>query len=163
MAIELLFRFLKLAGVFAILWTFLWANGRYGCRRIEGQEMAPTLTQDRNVTMDPRPLAAEDFDRGDVVAYSLDAGGRGVRNLVGRVVGLPGDRVKIVKGEVVLNGEKLAEGYVHSKNRSTEDYAEVFVPRGSLFILCDNRNASRIVDSRAAGPLGHRAIVGRLR
>ena len=47
--------------------------------------------------------------------------------------------------------------------RLGEDYAEIVVPRGTVFVLCDNRSASKSLDSRTLGPIGAWAIVGKLR
>ncbi len=163
MAVELALRFLKVLVLFVILWTFLWVNKSYGCRRVEGQEMAPTFPQDKNVMLNPQIRNPGDLDRGDAVAYAYEIGGRGVKNLVGRVIGLPGDRVKIVKGEVFVNNERLVENYVNSRNRSSEDYAETLIPRDTLFVLGDNRNGAKLVDSRAFGPLSAWAVAGKVR
>jgi signal peptidase I len=163
MAVDLALRFAKLLAVFGILWTFLWFHSSYGCRRVEGQEMAPTFPMDKNLTLRPGRVPALDLERGDVVVYSHEIGGKGVKNLVGRVVGRPGDRVSIVKGEVHVNGEKLSETYVSGKNRGTDDYAEVLVPRGTVFLLGDNRNGAKGVDSRAVGPVSDWAVAGKVR
>lgn len=163
MAVHLALRFAKLIAVFAILWTLLWFNSSYGCRRVEGGEMSPTYPMDKALTIRPGRPEAADLDRGDVVAYAHEVGGRGVKQLVGRIVGLPGDRVRIAKGEVLVNGQRLAETYVNAKNRSSEDYAEVLVPRDAVFILGDNRTGAKAVDSRALGPVSTWALSGKVR
>ena len=55
-------------------------------------------------------------------------------------MGLPGDRVKMVKGDVFVNGEKAG---VTTDKKVVEDYAEIIVPRNTIFTLCDNRGASK--------------------
>lgn len=163
MAIELALRFIKVLVLFVILWTFLWVNKSYGCRRVESQEMAPTYPQDKTLMINPQIRNPGDLERGDGVAYAYEISGKAVKNLVGRVIGLPGDRVKIVKGDVFVNNERLNEGYVNAKNRSSDDYAETLIPRETVFVLGDNRNGARLVDSRTFGPLSAWAIAGKVR
>ena len=82
------------------------------------------------------------------------------RKVTARVIGLPGDRVKIVKGEVLVNNSK-AGGPV-DKKAAAETYAEIIVPRNTVFVLCDNRG-QKTLDSRALVPIGSWAILGKLR
>jgi signal peptidase I len=82
--------------------------------------------------------------RGDiVVAHSsleLDEG-NGTKNLIKRVIAIPGDTVSIYGGSVYVNGEALIEPYI--KDGYTEgDMPEVTVPEGTVFLLGDNRQNS---------------------
>jgi len=107
--------------------------------------------------------------------------------LIKRVVGLPGDRLRIAGGQVFINGAALREPYVafepapHNPARDNfpgEIYAgpqvdpewwrqmqsltrdgELTVPPGQYFVLGDNRNHS--LDSRYWGFVPRDAVVGR--
>jgi len=93
--------------------------------------------------------------RGDIVAFRHESDARAV--FIKRVIGLPGDRVRIDRGQVYLNGAKLEEPYVgHSNDRS---YAEVTVPPLAVYVLGDNRAQSE--DSRTFGPVGDNQLIGR--
>jgi signal peptidase I len=85
-------------------------------------------------------------------------------SLVERVVALPGDRVSIRRGRVVLAGRQLAEPYVRV-NDPTCDACNlprtVVIPAGHVLTLGDNRAASD--DGRYWGPVAVGAIVGRAR
>ena len=98
------------------------------------------------------------------------------RNYIKRVIGLPGDRVAIINGAAILNGEKLtieAEGdgkwteggegrtYHILSGPGVEDLPEETVPPACCFVLGDNRQNSS--DSREFGfvPLGD--IIGTAR
>jgi signal peptidase I len=164
MTAELITRCVKILIAFVLLWGGMWLFNTMGCSRIEGPEMTPTLVAEKNALIDPRIHRAEQLQRDDVIAYSCELPGTrgGPRKVTARVVGLPGDRVKMVKGEVFVNGDRAATGVAPDK-KAADDYAEIFVPRDTVFVLCDNRSASKTLDSRTLGPIGCWAIVGKLR
>jgi signal peptidase I len=162
MTVELITRYVKILIVFVLLWGGLWVFNSMGCSRVD-TEMTPTLPADKNAMIDPRVHHADQLNRDDIIAYSCElSGGKGSKKVTARVVGLPGDRVKMVKGEVFVNGERAATS-VSPDKKALDDYAEIFVPRDTVFVLCDNRSGTRILDSRSLGPIGCWAIVGKLR
>jgi len=163
MTAELLTRYVKILLAFAALWLGLWAFNAMGCNRVGG-EMTPTLTAEKSCLLDPRVRSVEELKTDDIVVYLAEvSGSREARKVTARVVGLPGDRVKIVKGEVLVNGSRAATS-VAPDRKAPDDYAEVYVPRDSIFVLCDNRGGTtRNLDSRGLGPIGQWALVGKLR
>lgn len=80
--------------------------------------------------------------RGDIVV--LDGWGSG-NNYVKRIIGVPGDQVDYVNGELLLNGIYTEEPYAINEN---DDYS-VTVPEGMYWVLGDNRPESS--DSREHG------------
>jgi signal peptidase I len=162
MSVELLTRYVKILIAFVLLWGGLWMFNSMGCNRVEG-DMLPTISEGKNALIDPRVRQADQLSHDDIIAYACEMpGGKPQRTVTARVVGLPGDRVKMVKGEVFVNGERAATS-VSPDKKAADDYAEIFVPRDTVFVLCDNRSGSRGIDSRALGPIGCWAIIGRLR
>jgi len=163
MTVELITRVVKILIVFVLLWGGLWIFNSMGCNRLES-EMTPTLPADKNALIDPRVHQADQLNRDDLIAYAYEIpGGKGARKVTARVIGLPGDRVKMVKGEVFVNGERSAAGNAPD-HKAADDYAEIFVPRNTVFVLCDNRGGNtKTLDSRSLGPIGCWAIVGKLR
>jgi signal peptidase I len=77
--------------------------------------------------------------------------------LIKRLVGLPGDSVKItVDGKVFVNGDQfVVENVELSENYN---YLEYFVPNDSVFVLGDNRANSQ--DSRYIGFIPIENIIG---
>ena len=161
MTVELITRYVKVLIGFVLLWLGIWVYNIFGFSRVEGPEMQPAVSAEKNALIDPRVRQPDQLHRDDVVAYIYDIGGKGgQRRVTARVVGLPGDRVKMVKGDLFVNNEKAG---VTTDKKTVEDYAEIIVPRNTIFTLCDNRSNSKGLDSRALGPIGYWAIVGKLR
>lgn len=77
---------------------------------------------------------------------------------LGRVIALPGQRVRITAGDVYIDGTKISQDYV--ANKSVKDnYEEIIIPKGHVYILVDNRTAAEkrpghyLRDSRQLGPI----------
>ena len=159
----LITRCVKILVAFLLIWGGLWFFNTAGCARTEGGEMMPAIPAEKSLFIDPRVNRAEQLKPDDVILYSCEIpGSRTARKVAARVVGLPGDRVKLVKGEVFVNGQRAATSVAPDK-KAADDYAEIFVPRDSVFVLCDSRSGSKNLDSRALGPIGCWAIVGKVR
>jgi len=94
--------------------------------------------------------------RGDVIVFEPPRNPD--EDYVKRVIGLEGEEVQVVKGQVFINGQPLEEPF-EPKTGSYTMPQPVFVPEGSVFVLGDNRNNSN--DSHNWGPLPTENIVGR--
>ena len=100
-----------------------------------------------------------DFKRGDIIVFYLkDNGDEGGEYLVKRVIGLPGETVEIHNGVVFIDGHPIKEPYIVHKD--TSNFGPYTVPSGKIFVLGDNRPASR--DSRFFGAIKESSIVGRV-
>lgn len=107
----------------------------------------------------------------DEVCLSANAATANNIHFVKRVVGMPGDRIKIVDGRVYRNGKKANEPFVNtSKDLIQTERAfdcdicqikEFTVPEGNYFMLGDNRGMSE--DSRVWGMVPKKAFVGKVR
>jgi signal peptidase I len=130
-----------------------------------------------------RLLPYRDVARGDIVAFLYPEDVR--QTYVKRVIGLPGDRIRMVHKQVVRNGRLLAEPYTRHIPGSTDPYrddfpsmpdalatprgrdmllhhirdGEVEVPPGALFVMGDNRDNS--ADSRYWGFVPRDYVVGK--
>lgn len=81
---------------------------------------------------------------------------------VKRLIGLPGDTVEIREGEVFINGQALEEPYLDpAHTRRKPNMEPVTLGEDEYFVLGDNRDNSN--DSRRIGPIGRKALVGRVR
>ncbi len=120
--------------------------------KVEGTSMEPGLTDNERIFINKftYKLNLGDVRRGDTVVfwYPLDT----TKSYIKRVVGLPGDRIRIVRGQVAVNGTPLNEEYVAERYRDSTTWAdgrEVTVPASDYFVLGDHRSSSS--DSRAWG------------
>ena len=158
--------------VILALLIFLGFHLSIGNYRVEGSSMVPSLEEGEYVIVnklvyarppDLLPFLGELEDpylfhgprRGEVIIFEFPRDME--RDFVKRVVGLPGDTVEIQRGQVIVNGAPLSEPYItHHSNGS---HPKTTVPRGSYFVLGDNRRASN--DSRDWGPVSESRIIGR--
>lgn len=135
-------------------------------------------------TWDDRILPYQPVRRGDIIVFHYPV--HPSQDFVKRVVGVPGDRVRLVNRQVQVNGVFLAEPYVIHRSpvhdvfrdefprgslvpqvearwwlqmkKLVED-GELIVPEGSFFVLGDNRDDS--ADSRYWGFVPRENIIGR--
>lgn len=126
--------------------------------RVYGQSMEPNLHTDQRLVVEKisynRWWPVRGPQRGDVVVFHVDPDSD---LLIKRVIGLPGDRVEIRSGQVIINGDPLDEPYITRPTYG--DYGPVDVPPLHIFVLGDNRGFSN--DSRAFGALPLDSIIGR--
>ena len=99
---------------------------------------------------------------GDALAQACDRplASESTQTFVKRVVGLPGDVLRIVGGHVVRNGKREADAYITACGDAAECAfsGTVRVPAGDYYMMGDNRGDSD--DSRYWGPVPQRYIIG---
>lgn len=125
--------------------------------RVEGTSMMPRLENHDRLFINKFVYHFEAINHGDVVVfhYPLDP----TKSYIKRVIGLPGDRVQIIRGQVWLNGKMLREPYVPARYREDDSMAAMVVPPDCYFVMGDHRSISS--DSRAFGPVERSLIYGK--
>ena len=129
---------------------------------IPSESMVPTLKVGDRVLVNKLSYDLHDVHRGDIVVFKAppEARSDGIDDLVKRVIGLPGDTVEAREdGRIYVNDRLLDEPYLPEGTRTT-NLPPTKVPAGHLFMMGDNRTASR--DSRYFGPIAESAIIGRV-
>lgn len=135
---------------------------------VEGQSMATTLETGDRVFVNKLSYRLHDPNRGDVVVLHQITG-TSERDLIKRVVGLPGETIEMT-GCVVRITEQgsdapqiLDEPYLDEADRAPgtcgPDVTSQVVPDDHVFVMGDNRGGSQ--DSRALGPISEDDLVGR--
>lgn len=117
--------------------------------------MAPTLRQGDYVLVRACQAPACEPRRGDIVVVALVQG----RHMK-RIVGLPGERVALTEGVLLIDGNRLTEPYLHGlpPYLGLAD-AEFPLAKDEYFAMGDNRAHS--TDSRHYGPVMRSSIEGR--
>jgi signal peptidase I len=127
--------------------------------KVEGTSMMPTLTDQERIFINKFEYhyGLGQVERGDMVVfwYPLDTS----KSYIKRVVGVPGDVVKIMSGEVFVNGKPLEEDYVPEEYRDHLSWGPERVPPEKYFVLGDHRSSSN--DSRAWGFVDRKYIYGK--
>lgn len=134
-------------------------------RFIPSESMRPTLEVGDRLIVEKVTYHFGPPNRGDIVVFNPPerAGGNG-NAFIKRVVGLPGDKLRIDEGKVFVNGKPLTEPYIAEAPLYMEpDWVSLgmpdgVVPKGSVFVMGDNRNNSQ--DSHVWGALPIKNIIG---
>ena len=121
--------------------------------RVEGDSMLPSLSHGESVFVVRTRFTWNKLQRGDVAAFKRPGG-----IYIKRVVGLPGEDIRIANGRVNLNGEALVEA--STQGAACGEEQEWFNGPNEYFLLGDNRADSN--DSRAFGPVPTDFIIGKV-
>lgn len=126
---------------------------------VRGSSMRPGIEDGDRILVDHVSYLFAEVHRGDVVVmrYPRDPS----VDYVKRVVGLPGDRVEIFRGQVWINGGLLSEDYVAAENIDPWALVDTVVEPGHYFVLGDNRLRSS--DSREFGQVAESLLRGKVR
>jgi signal peptidase I len=123
--------------------------------RIEGQSMETNLHNGQFLIVNKLLYYIHPPQRGDVVVFHSPQNPR--KDFIKRVVGLPGEEVEMVDGEVYIDGVRLYETYLSNQGRRS--WGPEVVGEFEYFVLGDNRDNSS--DSRSWGMLDGNAIIGK--
>lgn len=133
-------------------------------REIPSKSMIPTLQVGDRLIVDKIIYKINNLHREDIVVFAptlqaqsqLDVKHKN-DDLIKRIIGIPGDKILITDGKVIVNDKPLSEKYLAEK--PDYSFGPVIVPEDSLFVLGDNRNNS--LDSHYWGFLPIKNIKGK--
>lgn len=148
--------------VIAVILAFFLKSFFFETIVVEGKSMQPTLSTEDRVFISKLEynLNLKSFERGDIIVFEApdkDA------SYIKRVIGLPGDIVKVEDGSVFVNGERLEENYIneHSYTISDNKDKEILVGDEEIFVIGDNRDPGASKDSRRFGSIKQESIRGK--
>lgn len=127
---------------------------------IHGPSMQPNFHEEEFLIVSRVHYLLGQPARGDIVVF--DAPGDDNRRdnplLIKRMIGLPGDHIRIENSEIFVNDVKLNEPYIAEPEFRCATYCDLVLGANEYFMMGDNRNDSN--DLRAFGPVTRDRIVG---
>ncbi len=125
--------------------------------QVEGTSMAPLLAHRERILVNKLIYRLGPIERGDIVVFRfpLDPS----KSYIKRVVGLPGEWVSMVDGQVLINGAPLDEPYLPGRLHDQQTQMPLLVPSGQYYVLGDHREMSN--DSRVWGTVDQKYIYGK--
>lgn len=123
-------------------------------RIVDNISMETTLMPGNLLVVNKLAYKFSDYRTGDVIVFHDPSDPK--EDFIKRIIGTPGDTVSIHRGQVTVNGVLLQENYINASPNYDGDWV---VPKGSLFVLGDNRNQSS--DSHIWGYVPVTDVVGK--
>ncbi len=108
--------------------------------KVEGDSMLPNMHNGEYILVNKVDYYFESPSRGDIIVFKAVPAGQPYRDFIKRVIGLPGDVVKVRNQTVYINGHLLHEPYHHFPINYT--FGPERVPKDDYFVLGDHRNDS---------------------
>ncbi len=130
---------------------------------VKGASMEPNFHDHEYLIIDEIGYRFREPARGEIVVFRYPNDPR--EYFIKRVIGLPGERVKVSNGKVTVYNEEYPDGKTLDErsylgNVATSGEIDRRLGPGEYFVLGDNRGAS--LDSRIFGPVPRKDIVGRV-
>jgi signal peptidase I len=142
--------------LFAVIMLYCIINLATARYVVEGASMEPNFHSDQFVVVNRLPYLLGSPARGDVIVFHNPENPS--QDFIKRVIGLPGETIKIVDGRVYVNERLLEEPYIAERCHSQRCDGNWTVGPDQYFVLGDNRSHSR--DGHNFGPLDRNLIIG---
>ncbi|MFN0106458.1 MAG: signal peptidase I [Bryobacteraceae bacterium] len=127
--------------------------------KVEGTSMMPALQDQERIFINKflYRFGLGEIERGDTVVFWFPKDPS--KSYIKRIIGVPGDVVEVLDGEVRLNGNVVNEPYVPEEFRDRINVTATRVPADSFYVMGDHRTSSN--DSRHWGIVHRRFIYGK--
>jgi signal peptidase I len=148
--------------LFVVCYLFLFQP-----HQVKGSSMDPNFHNEEYLLTDKLSYHFHEPQRGEVVIFKApptEACAEDQCEYIKRIIGLPGERIKIANGSIFINGLQLNETYLDPQLKTNagsylQEGQTLTIPPEQYFVCGDNRTHSR--DSREFGPIKREAIVGK--
>jgi len=128
---------------------------------VKGQSMEPNFYEKDYLIIDEVTYRFREPERGEIIVLKSPVS---TDFYLKRVVGLPGERVKVENGKVIIYNDANPKGIIlnetYLSSISTSGSVSFTLGDDQYFVLGDNRGAS--FDSRSFGAISRSAIIGRV-
>lgn len=139
----------------ALVLAFIIKNFIFTFAYVKGISMEPTLSE-KDVLFSFVPKKYLNLNRSDIVIVKSPIEEN--KNYIKRIIGLPGDEIKIQNGSVYVNDKLLEENYTSNNYTEALNATYTLLEGNEYFIMGDNRNPGGSIDSRTFGPIKKSAI-----
>lgn len=126
---------------------------------VKGASMEPNFHESEYLIIDELSYRFREPERGEVIVFRHEK-----EYFLKRIIGLPGETVKVAEGKVTIYNKGFPEGMVIQESYLPEDLLTIgekvtILSDNQYYVLGDNRPNS--YDSRRFGPVERNAIIGR--
>ena len=130
---------------------------------VKGASMEPNFYGQEYLIVDEISYRFNEPKRGDVIVFKYPENQK--ESFLKRIIGLPGERVKITDGKVTVYNKEYPEGMILKENYLPSELVTIgerntTLSENQYFVLGDNRGNSR--DSRSFGPIHKSLIIGKV-
>lgn len=127
---------------------------------VSGESMENTLDDGDQLIVDKLTYRFHDPERFDIIVFPFRY--KDNTYYIKRIIGLPGETVQIVDGEIYINGELLEESYGREVMQDAGLAAEpITLGDDEYFVLGDNRNYSSDSRDPSVALIHRKEIIGR--
>ncbi len=130
---------------------------------VSGKSMDPTLENKDYLFLNKLAYKAESPKRGDIIVFKtdlIDKKSNKKKDLVKRVIALPGEHILIKNSEVYINNKYLDESYINDVY--TEGDIDIVVPENHIFVMGDNRPDSLDSRNQNIGTISLDDVIGKV-
>ncbi|MCS6886137.1 MAG: signal peptidase I [Acidobacteriota bacterium] len=126
--------------------------------KVEGTSMLPRLHDGERIFVNKFIYQFSKIERGDIVVFWYPKNPS--QSFIKRVIGLPGDEIRITNGKLYINNQLQVEPYISAEYNSHPTPNKYWVvDEHHYFVMGDNRDASN--DSRSWGLVPEKYIYGK--
>ncbi len=133
---------------------------------VKGASMEPNFYDYEYLIIDEISYRFNEPRRGEVIVFRNPLNSR--QYFIKRTIALPGERIKIAEGEIIIFNQEYPEGKKLDENsylpfidvQGTLGQIDMTLKDEEYFVLGDNRNSS--LDSRSFGPVNRRDVIGKV-
>lgn len=131
--------------------------------RVQGDSMLPNFIHGELILTDKISYRVKEPTKGDVVVFKSPTDRS--KDFIKRIVGMPGEKVSLISGQIFINDKPLNEPYLTDSNNTLpgaflKENFEITIPEKEYLVLGDNRSHSS--DSREWGLIKKSEIIGRV-
>lgn len=125
--------------------------------QVPSASMLPTIHLQDRIIVNRMVYGSSPIERGDIIVFNVALLGSSETAYIKRVVGLPGDRIEVRDGQLLVNN---TEFIIPGAAKPSYAVTAQTVPEGMLYVLGDNRNESS--DSHIWGFVSESDVIGRV-